>query len=207
MKTAMTSVLVLAVAAAEVRAQEMIGTFDLQESSRIGEQADGAGSNTWHGTVRLFFGAKNLDADDWEPVDEQGEFAILSDFGPADWAVRIALDLRFAGSDEEEVLGLTVTSATWEFNVGVRKVFDTGSFVHPFMGVGLAFGGAALDLEIDDDSDAGIGLWFDAGIDFSLGGPVSLGVELSYSTLPIEIADVDTDAGGLRFGFTLGFSW
>jgi opacity protein-like surface antigen len=119
----------------------------------------------------------------------------------------MALDLRFAISDEEDVLGFDVVSSSWELNLGVRKVFDTKSIVKPFIGGGLAIGGATLDVEIDDDSDAGVGIWLDVGIDFSLGGPVSLGLELAYSTIPITIADIDTDAGGFRFGITVGFSW
>jgi opacity protein-like surface antigen len=204
--------LCLAVAVSEARAQESLDTVKLspagwtQDSSRV-DRSRSTDGNEWHGTVRLFFGAKQLDEDDWEPVDSQGEFAILTDFGPADWAVRLAFDLRFAASEEEEVLGLDVTSSTWELNLGVRKVFDTGSIVKPFLGAGLAFGGATLDIEIDDESDGGVGIWFDGGVDISLGGPVSLGLELSYSTIEIEIADFDTDAGGLRFGITLGFSW
>jgi opacity protein-like surface antigen len=214
MKTAMLSVWIgLVVAAGEVRAQDSVEaanlaliTFD-QDSSRVRGSDPYRGENAWHGTARLFFGAKALDEDDWEPVDAQSEFAILTDFGREDWGIRMALDLRFGVSDEEDFLGFDVVSSSWELNLGVRKVFDTKSIVKPFIGGGLAFGGATLDVEVDDDSDAGIGIWLDAGIDFSLGGPVSLGFELAYSTIPIDIADVDTDAGGFRFGITVGFSW
>jgi opacity protein-like surface antigen len=203
---------ILLAAATDLRAQNPAETMTLstlienQESSRPGDPSPEK-SSAWHGAVRLFFGAKELDEDDWGPVESQGEFAILTNFGADDWAVDLALDLRFAASEEESVLGLDVTSSSWELNVGVRKVFDTGSIVMPFMGAGLAFGGAMMDIEIDDESDAGIGVWFDVGVDFSLGGPISLGLELSYSTIPIDIVGVDTDAGGLRFGFTVGFSW
>lgn len=216
MKTAMlTGLIGLAVAVCDVRAQDGVEPSNLavaftdQESSRArgGDPGLGGGKGAWHGTVRLFFGAKALDEGDWEPVEDQSEFAILTNFGAEDWDVHVALDLRFAASDKEDVLGLEVQSSSWELNVGVRKVFDTKSIVKPFIGGGLAFGGATMDIEIDDESDAGIGIWLDAGIDFSLGGPVSLGLEFAYSTIPIDIAGVDTDAGGFRFGLTVGFSW
>jgi hypothetical protein len=214
MKVAIVSALVsLGAAVSDVQAQDLIEVVPLtasvvdQDSSRIqGDRSSGA-KDAWHGTLRLFFGGKALDENDWEPVESQSEFAILTDFGPEDWGVRIALDLRFAVSETEELFGLDVESSTWELNIGVRKVFDTKTIVKPFIGGGLAIGGATLDIEIDDDSDAGIGLWLDVGVDFSLGGPVSLGLELGYSTIPIDIADFSTDAGGLRFGLTIGFSW
>jgi hypothetical protein len=161
----------------------------------------------WRGTVRLFLGAKDLDESDWAPVESQGEFAILTNFGRADWDVHLALDLRFASSDEEEFLGVDVLSASYEVNVGVRKMFDTGTFVTPFLGGGISFGGATFEIDGEEEDDSGVGIWFDAGVDFSLGGPISLGLEVALSTLPIEIDDFDTDAGGLRFGITLGFSW
>jgi opacity protein-like surface antigen len=208
-KALLTALVTLVVAVREARAQDLMAPMNVvdQESSRVRGDSARSGGDAWHGTVRLFFGGKSLDEDDWEPVDSQGEFAILTDFGAESWGVHIALDLRFAASDEEDVLGLEVVSSTWEINVGVRKVFDTGSFVKPFLGGGLAFGGAALDIEIDDDRDAGIGIWADGGIDFSLGGPVSLGFEIAYSSIRVDIADVGADAGGFRFGITLGFSW
>jgi hypothetical protein len=159
------------------------------------------------GTARIFLGWKGLDQDDWEPVESQGEFAILADFGPPEWPVRLAVDLRFAASAEEDVDGLDAVSASWELNFGVRQIFETGTNVRPFIGGGLSLGGAALDIEIDDDSDAGLGFWVDFGVDFDLGGPVSVGLELCLSYIPIEIAGVDTNAGGVHFGFTAGFSW
>ena len=216
MKTAMlTGLIGLAVAVCDVRAQDVIeplnlaGAFTDQESSRVrgGDPGLDGKKGAWHGTVRLFFGAKALDEGDWEPVEDQSEFAILTNFGAEDWDVHVALDFRFAASDEEDVLGLKVVSSSWELNVGVRKVFDTKSIVMPFIGGGLAFGGAMMDIEIDDESDTGIGIWLDVGIDFSLGGPVSLGLEFAYSTIPIDIAGVDTDAGGFRLGLTVGVSW
>lgn len=159
------------------------------------------------GTARIFLGWKALDEGDWEPVESQGEFAILTDFGPDEWPIRMAADLRLAASEEEDVDGLDVTSLSWELNLGVRQIFETGTPVRPYIGGGLAIGGAEMDIEVDSDSDVGIGLWIDFGVDFNLGGPISVGLELCFSLIPIEIAGVDTNAGGVHLGFTVGFSW
>src|SRR2546426_887887 len=77
----------------------------------------------WTGNIRIFLGGKGLDKTDWEPVEVQDEFSILSDFGPADWPVHFAADLRFGVSTTEKFAGLDVQSSSWEFNLGVRKVF------------------------------------------------------------------------------------
>jgi len=164
-------------------------------------------ADIWTGNVRIFLGGKGLDKTDWEPVEVQNEFAILSDFGPAEWPVHFAVDLRFGASQTEDFLGLDVQSASWEFNLGVRKVFNTESPVRPYLGGGLAFGGAELDLDGDTESDSGVGLWLDFGVDFSIGGPMTFGLELCFTSIPITVAGVDTDAGGFHFGLTVGFSF
>jgi hypothetical protein len=158
------------------------------------------------GTARIFLGWKALDEHDWDPVESQGEFAILTDFGPEEWPVRLAADLRF-GAEEERFLGVDATSFSWELNLGVRQVFDTKSPVRPYFGGGVSIGGATLDLDSDSDSDSGMGLWIDFGVDIDLGGPVSLGLELCFSLIPIDIAGEATNAGGVHFGITVGFSW
>lgn len=161
----------------------------------------------WTGTVRLFLGGKGLDESEWAPVEDQGEWAILTNFGPRDWAVQVALDMRFAASEEEDFLGADVASFSYEINFGIRTVFDTGSLVRPYIGAGIALGGATFEIDGDEESDDGVGVWFDVGVDFMIVGPLCLGLELALSTIPIEITDIDTDAGGIKLGLTLGFSW
>jgi len=161
----------------------------------------------WEGNIRIFLGGKALDEDDWEPVENQAEFAILSDFGPAGWPVHFAADLRFGASEEEDFLGFDLISTSWELNLGVRRVFETGTSVKPFIGGGISFGGAEIELDGDSESESGVGIWLDFGVDFGLGGPVSLGFEFCFSFIPVEIVGVDTDAGGGHFGITLGFGF
>jgi opacity protein-like surface antigen len=163
--------------------------------------------DVWTGNIRVFLGGKGLDKADWEPVEIQNEFAILSDFGPSQWPVHMAVDLRFGASDTEDFLGLDVQSASWELNLGVRYVFYPEMPVRPYVGGGLAFGGAEIDLDGDTESDSGAGIWIDFGVDFSIGGPMTLGLELAWSSIPITVAGVDTDAGGFHLGLTIGFSF
>ena len=173
-----------------------------QESRESAVNQDG-----WTGTVRLFLGGKQLNETEWAPVEDQGEWAIITNFGPRDWAVQVAFDMRFAASETEDFLGADVTSFSYEINFGIRTVFDTGSIVKPYIGAGIALGGAAFEIDSEEESDDGIGVWFDAGVDFMIVGPLCLGIELAISTIPIEISDIDTDAGGVKLGLTLGFSW
>jgi hypothetical protein len=182
--------------------------FSIAEQDRDRDRRrEGYVVGLWSGNIRLFFGGKALDENDWEPVETQGEFAILSDFGPAEWPVRLAVDLRFGASEEETFAGLDAMSTSWELNIGVRRIFETGTSVSPYLGGGLAFGGAEFELGSASESDAGVGIWLDFGVDFGVGGGVTLGFEFGFSFIPIEIVGVDTDAGGGHFGFTIGFGF
>ncbi len=177
-----------------------------QDTSRSSGRS-GQEQGLWKGTIRIFLGAKALDEVDWEPVESQGEFAILTDFGPEEWPIRMAVDLRLGASQVEDFLGFDILSTSWELNLGVRRVFETGSSVKPYIGGGLSLGGAELELDGVGESGSGVGLWLDVGVDFGLGGSVSLGFELAFSFIPVEIVGIDTDAGGGHFGFTLGFDF
>ena len=212
MKSLVSVLVILAVAVGEARAQESIEVSTLaaltgdQDSDR-GKSGPRPDEDAWRGSVRLFLGAKDLNEAEWAPVDEQGEFAFLIDAGRADWDVRLAIDFRFASSDDEDLFGVNVSSGTFEINIGVRKVFDTGSIVMPYLGGGLAFGGATLEIDDAEESDEGIGIWFDAGVDFKILGPITLGLEVSLSSIPVDIAGVDANAGGIRIGLTIGYTW
>jgi outer membrane protein with beta-barrel domain len=185
------------------RAEDELPTF--QEGRRGGRRT--YTGDVWNGNARIFLGAKGLDETDWEPVEIQNEFAILTDFGPEGWPVHFAVDLRFGASDTEDFLGLDVESTSWEINFGVRRVFNPEMPVRPYVGGGIAVGGAAMDLDGDTESGSGVGFWLDFGVDFSVGGPFTVGLEFAWSFIPIDVAGVDTDAGGFHIGITFGFSY
>ena len=197
----------LGVWAGEARAQDSIESWNFVRAGGVEDVRLDPEEGGWTGTVRLFLGAKMLDETDWSPVEDQGEFAIVSNFAPRDWDIHLALDLRFASSEVEDFLGIDLESHSWEVNIGVRKVFDTGSIVRPYLGFGLAVGEAELEGDGEVISESGFGFWFSAGVDIVIIGPVSLGLELGISSIPIEIEDIDINAGGTRLGLTLGFSW
>ena len=96
----------------------------------------------WTGNINMFLGQKNLDKDDWEPVEEQGEFGIEVDFREKDWPVNIAIDV-LASSDDQSIIDpffgqVDLEGKTTEFNIGIRKIWDESS-VRPFIGGGLSY--------------------------------------------------------------------
>ena len=52
-----------------------------------------AWAGDYTGNVNFVLGQKYLDKDDWEPLEEQGEFAALVSWGGKSWPVQIAIDV------------------------------------------------------------------------------------------------------------------
>jgi len=173
----------------------------------------------WTGNVNVFVGMKNLDKDDWEPVEAQNEVGVEIDFRKKNWPVNIAIDiLKSWREDISSIIGpfgptdLKVNGYTTEFNIGIRKILDEFSSVRPFIGGGLSFIKAEMDVSIKNigsasESDSGIGIWMGGGVYFTLGEHFNLGVEVKYSDAKVTIAGVDTNAGGTHYGLLAGYHW
>ena len=151
-------------------------------------------------------GAKILDDDDWEPLDEQSEGGILIDFKPKSWPISIAID--FLHSSDEQDVGVAVLNFgtfnvnlegnTTEFNLGVRKIWDNLSKVRPFIGGGIAFinaevKGTALGVSVSDDN-TGLGVWFDGGVYFTLGKHFNIGADVRWSKAEVNLFNIDGEA-------------
>jgi hypothetical protein len=172
------------------------------------------------GQVNFFLGQKTLDAGDWDPVDEQGEFGAVMSFGQDDWPVYLAVDF-LASLDEGEIFDvlvgeIDVTGSTVELDVGVRKIWGRKSF-HPYAGGGLALVNGEIELDssfgdakADDD---GLGAWLGGGAFWRLGKMFHIGADLRWSSAEIApdiegtSSSDDIDAGGLHLGLLLGFGW
>lgn len=173
----------------------------------------------WSGNVNLFLGAKFLDDDDWEPVDEHMEGGIFVDFKPNSWPLSIAVGLLHSEDDEDigvAVLGTgtfstNLESQTTEVNLGVRKIWEDLAYVRPFIGGGIAIINAeletsALGVSVSDD-DTGVGVWIDAGIYFTLAQYFNIGLDVRWSKAEVNLFGVGGEAGGWHIGALVGHHW
>ena len=164
-------------------------------------------ADEYDGNVRLDFGQKRLDSDDWNTLDRQNEIGVIFDLKKASWPVSIALDLLFSGEDKN-VPGAE-RGSTFEQHLGVRKIWAINdSKFHPYLGGGIAF--IQADYEVigsSKEDDGGVGGWIGAGVDWHLSKRMSLGVDVRYSKADVTINNNDVDAGGLHTVLTLGYRW
>jgi Outer membrane protein beta-barrel domain len=164
------------------------------------------------GNINVFLGQKNLDDNDWSPVEDQGEFGLMFDFKEKDWPVSIAIDL-LASYSEKDKLGKEVTGTTSELDIGVRKIFiPENSNMRPYIGGGLAFVSAQYETDLGSylkstDDDTGLGVWINVGIYWVLAERINLGMDLRYTKAELSLYGEDVEAGGTHFGLLLGYNW
>ena len=164
------------------------------------------------GDLNVIAGWKLLDKDDWDPVERQVAFGVEATVGGADWPVMFAID-TLVSSDDGEVFNSDVEMSTVELDLGVRKVWDreaTG-----MIGGGIAliqadvtFEGAPPAVPVIDDDDQGVGVWFQAGVTWTIGSHFNLGTTFRWSYAKVEIENIDENsAGGFFGGVIFGWGW
>jgi opacity protein-like surface antigen len=141
----------------------------------------------------VFAGVRSLDHHDWAPVEDQGTIGVQFAYEPPDAPAGVELGL-FASGDEEDDARLPgggtvdVKGETSEFSIGLRKTFvpDEGT-VHPYLGGGLTYIRAKVELGGLDDEDGSAGFYFHAGVGFDLGPSFQVGFDMRF----VAATDVD----------------
>ncbi len=172
-----------------------------------------ASCEEYSGNVNFFLGGKSLD-DDWDPVEDQGEFGIMVDYKKVGWPLSIAIDLLGSNDDDSIFEGTTT-----EFCFGVRKTWEPSTNMRPFFGGGLAIISAEIEIGPFNDDDSAVGIWLGGGVYWTLTEHCNIGVLLRYSDAEVELdpryagvqlipgGPIDIDGGGGHFGLILGYHW
>jgi len=166
------------------------------------------------GDANFLLGAKPLDKNDWDPVQDQGAFGAEVTFGRNTWPVWIAVDYFVSAAVEERVpinIGGFVTSGditgtTFEFDFGIRKIWGKKR-TRPFLGGGVGVVGATYDADVTDDSDQTAAVWAGGGVFWRLGRRFNLGGTVRWSDAQVTLFDNDVQAGGVTYGLLLGWGW
>lgn len=164
------------------------------------------------GDLNLLGGWKLLSKDDWEPVERHVAFGLEASVAGDTWPVRFAID-TLVSTDEGDVFNSKVEMSTLELDLGVRKVWDRDAT--GMIGGGIAliqadvtFEGAPPTVPVIDDDDQGVGIWFSAGVSWTLGSHFNLGTSFRWSYAKVDIEGLDSSsAGGLFAGLIVGWGW
>jgi len=170
-----------------------------------------AEAGDWISNANFLLGQKQLEEDDWKPVESQIELGALFDFRKIDWSVSIAID--FLGSADVSKSGTNREDGyTSEQHIGIRKIWhDTGSSFRPYIGGGVARVSGKIKSKTgattveQDDTDTG--LWLGAGTYWSASPQLNLGLDIRYSQADVTLFNKEREAGGVHAGLFVGYHW
>jgi hypothetical protein len=179
------------------------------------------------GYVNFVLGQKVFDSEDWDPIDKQPVFGVEAAFGPSTWPVHIMTFLQRSSKSKDEVIdsgtglvNVTFEADTWEFGAGINKTWTSGK-LYPYLGAGIDY--AKVDVTLKQggtstsDDGNGFGFWGGGGAFYRIGTRFNVGGTVRYSSADVDFNAFDTgnvefggaelDAGGVTFGFLLGWGW
>ncbi|HQP29869.1 MAG TPA: hypothetical protein PLB81_00965 [Deltaproteobacteria bacterium] len=174
-----------------------------------------AAEGGWTGNLNFILGAKFLDEDDWDPVEDQAALGIGADFRARSWPVNLAVGLRASTLEDDDVVMQGVVSAwegsTKELRLGLNKIWEPTAALRPFIGGGLAAVSAELEREAlgirERDHDTGTGLWLSGGVYWTFGADINLGFEVGYSQARMTLFGAKGEAGGTHAAVLMGSHW
>ena len=172
----------------------------------------------WVGHVQYMIGYKRL-SDDWSPAKDQFEFGIVDfDFRHVSWPISVVAQFLASHSDNvPNQPGFRGDfSGTYEFNLGLRKVWESSPRFQPFLGGGFSVvGGSTTEKHNSsgsgfynqEDHDAGFGFWAGTGVYWNLTKRFHTGINAQYTWGEIELFGKDLNAGGIHLNVIIGYHW
>lgn len=161
--------------------------------------------------VNVSAGSKILAESDWAPLANQTELGLMGTVGGTGWPVLIASDALYSFASGR-TNGVDVRAQTFETCIGLRGIFDLGTF-RPHLGAGLVYATVATTARFDDGNEfaagSGTGFWVGGGALLRLGRSANLGLQMRFSsvTARIPVYGTEQSAGGFHIGATAGFGF
>ncbi|MBK8980421.1 MAG: hypothetical protein IPM29_31350 [Planctomycetes bacterium] len=170
------------------------------------------------GSFSVLLGARHLDEDYWDPLENQGVLGIEAEFRPG----RSPLGIEFGGSvsanSEDDYLnsGIDLAAAIAEFYVGPRLTANTEGSVRPYVGGGVTLltvaaegrttlGGVVIDV---DDDDASAAAYLHAGLQADLTRGLHLGFDVrGVFGSDITLFGASGDADYIQLALSVGANW
>jgi len=176
---------------------------------------DPSKAKKWTGHLSYLVGYKKMD-DNWAPAEDQFEYGLVDlDFQRADWPVSLAVQLlmTYSGQVPQTQGASGDYSGTYEFNLGLRKIWRPQKKIQPFLGGGLSIAGASTTEQAcgycyaQPDHDSGLGYWVGTGVYWILWENFHTGFNLQYTHVDIQLFGNDFNAGGWHFNALIGYYW
>jgi hypothetical protein len=165
-------------------------------------------------TIDLLVGLRQLDEDDWAPVDEQTAFGVQAAYEGDGAAVGFEVGLSRSSEDETMFVpgfgDFDFESEIVEASFGLHKSFAPSPTVRPYVGAGLAWAmvdakGSVAGASADDD-DGSPGFYAHGGVAYESGGGLRLGADLrTLIGTDVELFGASGDVDYVQLALFLGW--
>lgn len=158
-------------------------------------------------------GSRELDEDDWAPVESQPMIGALASFqvgGP----FHIAAGVQASSKEEDSCSGgicADFTGTVVDLSLGLQVMGTSGLF-RPYLGAGVV--STSVEFEADgptfdaSDDDTSIGWYAGGGGVFRIGQHFEVGADLRWvGGTEIELFGAEGDVDSLVASVTVGFGW
>lgn len=156
--------------------------------------------------IALYLGQRNLDEDDYEPVDEQGMLGIEFVHEAQESVVGWEFGLAGSAAEDDDVLpGTDIEATTGEVYAGIRKSIGS-AMVRPYIGGGVSYIQSELEAagfgSVDDGSIAG---YVHVGVSLDIVPGFFVGLDLRILVgSDLEYGPFDSDADYEQLALTIG---
>jgi hypothetical protein len=164
------------------------------------------------------FGYRRLSSP-WGNARNQVVFGFVDlDAQPRSWPVSLVARLAggYSGTLPVGADPRASFSGSWDFDVGLRRVWGRPGKLQPFVGGGLAVVGASTTIQIRIGSGAiyeqnwhptTVGPFLEAGCYFPIRGNLHTGVLISYTKGEGNLNNHGLELGGIQTALLIGKSW
>lgn len=154
-------------------------------------------------------------ADDFSKVFDMHErvgIGVMCDAGKETWPVSIIAAYFFSygnsktpGKSQGVLENKDTDIYCSETYIGIRKIFDSHSFIKPYLDGGLYSVNMYADISYDHEYDGAFGGWYGAGAYVTISKSWHLNLEWRRSKARVDLFDSHLDAGGDYFGLSIGY--
>ena len=160
-------------------------------------------------------GVRQLDEDDWEPLENQTLIGVEGVVLDRDTGLGGELGFDYSWDDDDAIafgLPFEFEGEVWTLYGGLRQTFFVGERLQPYVAFGAALARAEIEASTGgasaSDDDTTVGLYVRGGADVFVTDTFFLGVDLRYLLgTEVEFEGVEGDVDGLVLAGRLGWSF
>lgn len=170
-----------------------------------------AHADEWQTSLGLSLGTMSMDKDSWSGEDRFGAIAINMELTKKSWPLVLSASLFTAG-DEDKSGNTKTEDVVGGLQLGFKKYLPVFSDeLVPYAGAGIYLSVAQKTLETGNitrkQKERDVNYYAGTGLLWHMNSSVSLGLDLRYTEVDVNLFNEKVDGGGLFSGLSLSYGF